>query len=265
MEAKAHLSLLETPDPVFGLDPEGRPGQVPWNAALALLALFIAIAGVGVLVVAASLLTPASAQQAAGATVAGALSALVSTVIVDSWFVGVAWWFSLRRFALSVRSWGFGRLKASALWLVPVAWLLAYIAGIIYTSLYSRLVGPPPEQTILRDFPRSGAGVLLFAVTAILIAPLFEETFFRGFLFQGFTRSWGPIAGALLSAGIFALAHQQLSVFVPLFVLGLLLAWLFYRSGSLWTNIALHASFNAVSVIVWAIFGILPPFHLLIL
>jgi membrane protease YdiL (CAAX protease family) len=265
MEAKAHLTLLETPEPVFGLTPDARPGQVPWNAAAALLALLIAVAGVAVLVVVVGLLAPASTKGTGGATESAALSTLISTVIVDGWFIAAAWWFSLRRFVLPLSGWGFRRAKGSALWLVPVALVLAYIAGVAYTSLYSRLLGPPPEQTILQDFPRTGAGIVLFATTAILVAPLFEEMFFRGFLFQGLARSWGPVTGAAVSAGVFALAHQQLSVFVPLFALGLLLAWVFYRSGSLWANIALHASFNGISVLVWAVFGILPPFHLLIL
>jgi membrane protease YdiL (CAAX protease family) len=265
VDTKELVISVETPRPVFGLSHEARPGDVPWSAATALLALAVAVVGVLLLVLALGLTGAASAQEAESPTSAGALSALVSTVIIDSWFVGVAWWYSLRRFALSAASWGFRRLERRSLLLVPVALVLAYVAGVIYTAVYSQLLGPPPEQTILRDFPRDAPGIALFAITAIVAAPLFEETFFRGFLFQGFARSWGPAAGAVVSSGLFALAHQQLSVFVPLFALGLLLAWVFYRSGSIWTNIALHASFNAVSVLLWAAFGAVPALRLLLL
>jgi len=253
---------LDTPGPVFGLSREARPGDVPWNAATALLALAVAVVGVLLLVLALGLSGAGSAEGMDGATSAGALSALVSVIIVDGWFVGVAWWHSLRRFALSAASWGFRPFERHSLLLVPVALVLAYLAGVVYTSLYSRLLGPPPEQTILRDFPRNAPGVALFAITAIVVAPLLEETFFRGFLFQGLARSWGPVWGAIVSAGLFGLAHQQASVFVPLFALGLLLAWVFYRSGSIWTNILLHASFNGVSVLVWAAFGAVPALRL---
>ncbi len=259
-------AIVMTPaSPVFGRQAGAHPGEVPWGAGLALLALAIALAGVVLLVVVLGALGPGPTARAESATASGALSALLSTIVVDSWFVGVAWWNSLRRFALSARSWGFRRLERRSVLLVPVALALAWVAGVAYTSAYSRLFGPPPAPVILRDFPRSATGVALFAITAIIVAPLFEETFFRGFLFQGFARSWGPVAGALASAGVFGLAHQQLSVFVPLFALGLLLAWVFYRSGSLWANIALHASFNGISVLVWAAFGTAPPVHLLIL
>ncbi len=265
MDAKVRLNPGAISEPLFGLTPDARPGHVPWTAHLALLALLIAVAGVAGLVVIAGLLTPASASGVSSASVSGAVSALISTLIVDSWFVGVGWWYSLRRYALSARSWGFRRTKLSALWLVPAALVLAYVASVGYSSLYSLLFGPPPVQTILTDFPRNGPGAVLFALTAILVAPPFEETFFRGFLFQGLARSWGPTVGAVASAAIFGLAHQQFAFFLPLFALGLLLAWVFYRSGSIWVNIALHASFNAVSVVVWVAFGALPPFHLLIL
>ena len=253
---------LQTPDPLFGLSREARPGEVPWTAATALLTLAVAVAGVLLLVLALGLSGMGSSQGAESATPAGALSALVSTVIVDSWFIGVAWWQSLRRFALSAASWGFRRLERGSLPLMLVALVLAYVGLIVSTTVYTRLFGPPPEQNIIKDFPHTGPGIALFAVTAIVAAPVFEETFFRGFLFQGFTRSWGPVTGALASAGLFAVVHQQPSVFVPFFVLGLLLAWVFYRSGSIWANIGLHASFNGISVLAWAVFGAVPTFRL---
>jgi membrane protease YdiL (CAAX protease family) len=262
VDAKEHVITLDTPGPVFGLSREARPGEVPWTAATALLALAVAVIGVLLLVLALGLIGTESAQGTRGATSAVALSALVSTIVIDAWFIGVAWWHSLRRFALSASSWGFVRLERRSLLLVPVGLALAYIALVVSMSVYGILFGPPPEQNIMKDFPHTGSGIVLFALTAIVVAPVFEETFFRGFLFQGFSRSWGPAVGAVASASLFALAHQQLSVFVPFFALGLVLAWVFYRSGSLWTNIAVHASFNCVSVLVWAAFGAVSPFRL---
>jgi CAAX protease family protein len=249
-------------EPVFGLSREARPGEVPWSAATALLALAVAVAGLLLLLLVVGLFGAGSAQGAESATESGALSALLSTIIVDCWFIGVAWWHSLRRFALSATSWGFRRLERRSLLLIPAALALAYVATAVSMSVYSGLFGPPPEQYIQQQFPHTGPGIALFAVTAIVIAPFFEETYFRGFLFQGFSRSWGPVAGAVASASLFALAHQQASVFVPFLALGLVLAWVFYRSGSLWTNIAVHATFNGISVIAWGAFGAALPFRL---
>ena len=53
----------------------------------------------------------------------------------------------------------------------------------------------------------------------------------------------------MLSSAVFGLAHLQLDIFVPLLVLGLALAWVYKRTGSLWTSITLHALFNAISVL----------------
>jgi membrane protease YdiL (CAAX protease family) len=85
----------------------------------------------------------------------------------------------------------------------------------------------------------------------MVIAPLFEETFFRGFLFPGFARSWGLLLGAIASAAVFAFSHQQLDIFVPLFALGLALAWVYHVSRSIWGSIALHSIWNGLAVIAW--------------
>ncbi len=101
------------------------------------------------------------------------------------------------------------------------------------------------------DLPAHLSRPLLFVVLAVLVAPLLEETFFRGFVFQGLARSWGPLLGAVSSALIFALWHQQLSVLVPIFGLGILLAAAFYWTKSIYTNIAFHAVFNAFGIVAW--------------
>ena len=54
---------------------------------------------------------------------------------------------------------------------------------------------------------------------------------------------------------IFGLAHLQLDVFVPLFALGFALAWVYQRTGSIWTSITLHAVFNCISVLAWYFVG----------
>ena len=101
-------------------------------------------------------------------------------------------------------------------------------------------------------FPHTSAGLVLFVVLAVLVAPLIEETFFRGFVFQGLARSWGPLLGAAhRRRSIFALWHQQLSVLVPIFGLGMLLAAAFYWTKSIYTNIAFHAIFNALGILAW--------------
>ncbi len=77
-------------------------------------------------------------------------------------------------------------------------------------------------------------------LTGVIIAPLVEETFFRGFLFQGFRQRYGWIAALLLSSGIFAASHLDPVSFIPTFVLGAVLGYVYHRSNSLWPGIILH-------------------------
>ena len=84
-----------------------------------------------------------------------------------------------------------------------------------------------------------------FSIAAVVIAPLVEETFFRGFLFQGFRHKYGWIAGMLISSAIFAIAHLDLVALIPTFILGCVLAYLYHRSNSIWPGIILHFLVNS--------------------
>ena len=129
--------------------------------------------------------------------------------------------------------------------------LATTILGDVSDYAYRKIIGPVPTENVVTIFPHTSAGLALFVVLAVLIAPLLEETFFRGFVFQGLSRSWGPLLGAIVSALVFALWHQQLSVLIPIFGLGLVLAAAFYWTKSIYTNIACHSIFNALGVVAW--------------
>ena len=72
-----------------------------------------------------------------------------------------------------------------------------------------------------------------FIFTGVILAPIVEETFFRGFLFAGFRQRYGYQKAALLSSAIFAAAHLQLAVLVPTFVLGYIFSYLYQKSNSI--------------------------------
>ena len=85
------------------------------------------------------------------------------------------------------------------------------------------------------------------AFTAIVLAPLFEETLFRGVLLPVIGQRWGPGRGVLVSAAIFALAHLSLGELVPLFLLGLGLGWLRWRTGRLAAPVLMHGLWNGLT------------------
>jgi membrane protease YdiL (CAAX protease family) len=192
----------------------------------------------------------AAADAAGPVTVSSAIALVVGSLFIYGWQAFAAWVFSIRGAARRLSLWGFRSPGKAILWIVPLALVAVYVV-----SYFHELVVRPEEQEILRQFPRSTAGIVLFVIMAVIMAPLFEEVFFRGFLFHGFATSWGWVWGAVASSAIFAVAHLQLSIVAPLFALGFALAWVYKRTGSLWTSIALHAVFNGLSVFAWAVGG----------
>lgn len=222
------------------------PGRVPWSWREVLFALLIAIAPT----LALTLLSLASGTSS-GATdkaSAGAAALIVAfTLIIDLWYVAWAWRFSLRKFSLRWASWGFRGPTLDTIWLIPLSLVIVYVVEFVNDYLIN-----PPQQKFVSIFPHTAAGTILFVTLSCVIAPVLEETFFRGFVFQGLARKFGPVWGAIASAAIFSAVHMQATVFIPLFVLGLLLCWVFYRTGSLWANIILHATFNTIATLAWA-------------
>jgi membrane protease YdiL (CAAX protease family) len=229
--------------------PLWRPGQVPWGWRQTVLGVAVAAAPIVVLTLLAYV-SAGGATTSTRPTLSGATFGVVVAIIFDTWFVFVGWLFSLRGRHLTRGSWGFHRPPMAMLWVVPVGLVSVYVVNLVYNTLVTT-----KTQAVVSDFPHSLGGLLLFVLLACVVAPLYEETFFRGFMFQGFASSFGPIWGAVISAALFSLSHQQLDVFVPLFALGLALAWVFYYTRSLWTNVALHSLFNAIAVLVWALSG----------
>jgi len=88
----------------------------------------------------------------------------------------------------------------------------------------------------------------LAGVATVLVAPLVEETFFRGFVFGGLRR-YGFFWAALASGLLFSAAHLSLGGLIPLALVGMLFAWSYSRTGSLWTPIYAHFIFNLVSFV----------------
>ncbi len=98
------------------------------------------------------------------------------------------------------------------------------------------------------DPSRSGAYTFNFIVIAAFV-PIVEELVFRGVGFSLLRRFGVPVAiGG--TAVAFALAHGLVQGFPILLVFGLGLGWLRWKTGSIVPGIAVHASFNALSLIL---------------
>ncbi len=89
-------------------------------------------------------------------------------------------------------------------------------------------------------------------VAVVVLAPVAEELLFRGVLFRGLTERLGIVASAVLSGFIFSAYHLDPVGFLPRFEIGIILALLVWKRGSLWPAIAFHAANNALAMILMA-------------
>ena len=94
-------------------------------------------------------------------------------------------------------------------------------------------------------------GMLLNLLIIALIPAVGEELTFRGVLQQGLTRKINPHVAIILSAAIFSFIHFQFYGFLPRMFLGILLGYMFYITGSLWTSITMHFVNNGTAVVVY--------------
>lgn len=128
---------------------------------------------------------------------------------------------------------------------------LSRMLTLVIVPIYILLTGDAtnPQQGLFEDLlSGSTIQIILFATAIGLLAPFAEEMFFRGMLF-GWLRRWGFWLAAVVSAGLFGAAHGINFVFPASFALGLLNAYAYEKSGSLWPAIASHMVFNGTSLL----------------
>lgn len=123
--------------------------------------------------------------------------------------------------------------------------LVASYSVIIVHNAFLYLLGVEPQgEAILELFARLDSPIW-FLLVGTIFAPLVEEIFFRGFLFQGLRERYGWVKSMLVSSAIFSAAHLDPVALIPTFILGCLLAYLFHRSNSIWPGTILHFLVNA--------------------
>jgi membrane protease YdiL (CAAX protease family) len=103
-----------------------------------------------------------------------------------------------------------------------------------------------PEQQSVETFRQynQASAIILFLIQAVLVYPVVEELFFRGFLLTFLKRYTSTGLAIVLSAGLFAFAHLNLGAVLPLWFLGIALGVAYQHTGSLLVPISVHACFN---------------------
>ncbi len=221
-----------------------RP-ETGWGPAVAILAV-IAIVGLSSLtaVLVASLL-PGSEPDAA--TAMQSFEDQVLLVVQQATMVGLtiaaAFMFaSTPRDALALRPVPKGSLAPS------------FVIQLVVSLAYTALVFAIAKDAILNDLmpfiaALRGEHWVLLSLAVAVGAPLSEEFLFRGFLLSALAKTpLGFLGAALVSNAAWTTLHMSYSVYglIDVFLVGLVLSWLLWRTGSLWVTIICHGLYNSL-------------------
>ncbi len=142
------------------------------------------------------------------------------------------------------------------------------LAGVVIVLTLAQIVDqafgpfPSPEQYALQVSTSSWLVLVLTGVSAVVLAPVVEETVFRSLLFQSVRRKLGLSAAMVIQALVFAYIHLEVigspPAIVGLVALALWLAGSFHRTGSLVVPIAAHATYN-LSILLIQVLVTVPP------
>ena len=142
---------------------------------------------------------------------------------------------------------GFGTFKVNVVGLGCGLLIGGFIIVILHNTLLTLLGVDTQGDQIAEMFNQLQSPAWLFFVGAI-VAPIVEEIFFRGFLFQGFRQKYGWLPALFLSSAIFGIAHLDPVSLIPTFVLGCVFAYVYHRSNSVWPSVLFHAAINSASL-----------------
>lgn len=138
-------------------------------------------------------------------------------------------------------------------WRQFVKWTLILLLFIVCSEALTFALGRP----IVSDFMLNAYHTVHFTpllwLGFIIAAPLYEEIFFRGFLFKGIENSRaGPIGAVIITSLAWSSLHVQYDfiIIVCIFAGGLLLGWARLKTNSIYIPIAMHVLQNLLATIV---------------
>jgi membrane protease YdiL (CAAX protease family) len=129
------------------------------------------------------------------------------------------------------------------------------VFGVLMSAGYADLMeslGVEQSQETVKLFQKEQDMMVVFlmAFTAVVVAPICEEIVFRGYLYGAAKRFVGSLVSSITTGLVFSAAHGSMVSMLPLFVFGMVLAWLYEQTGSIWAPIAVHFLFNGATVTI---------------
>jgi membrane protease YdiL (CAAX protease family) len=148
---------------------------------------------------------------------------------------------------------GAGKIRDSALQFLAGGAVLALVVSFAGGFLNSK------ETLPIEELLQARVSILLFGILGVLVAPLVEETIFRGFLYPVIARRLGVAAGIAITGALFGLMHAaQLwggwGQIALLILVGVVLTWVRARTGTVAASYFVHLGYNGLQLAGYLIY-----------
>lgn len=156
-------------------------------------------------------------------------------------------------FINNIKPAAFIRFKRLRLSLIPYVigitisgWFIAEFIGILSAFLLSEFINMPTQPL---PPPQTGAELALGLVIVAGLAAVCEEVLMRGVIFRGY-EVMGESYAVIMSGFLFALLHLNPANFFSIWFLGMVLAYLVYRTDSIFSGMIAHFTNNSLALII---------------
>jgi membrane protease YdiL (CAAX protease family) len=227
--------------------------NIKWNALDGLISIiFLIVVLVGIYFGSAKLLNVLNEKQFINLNISNIsnLSFSIFYGIQALLMLGVVWFFAIYWRGATVRDLGFRYYSIlKTIWYTFISLILIFLVSFLYVLALKSIFGieAPPSKVDELISNRNISSNILIIITTI-IAPFCEEIYFRGFLYSAFKNNFGVTVALFLSSFLFALAHLEIYSFIPLMIVGWLLAYIFEKTKSIFAVIFLHAGYNLILI-----------------
>jgi membrane protease YdiL (CAAX protease family) len=234
-----------------------RRPPAPWRVRDALLVM-----AAGLVFLLVTLVTTTGAAQLQGLSPSDSdAKAAISSVVFAAFYLFLLWMIHViiaHRYRVGWRQ--LGLRPVSWQWLAAAVPFMCALLTLTYVLLLrgaTVLFGKPeqwpaPLTSTAVHATQIPALEVLVILTYVLLAPFTEELLFRGVFYQALRRNMGMPGSVLLSALLFAGMHLSIVLFIPFTILGVVLALVYERSGSIIPTILVHACNNGIILLIVA-------------
>ena len=178
---------------------------------------------------------------------------MIAFQVANAGFIVLFSYVKKRKFSFAyIREKGTDNGLNAMCFIVPVVGAVLLMAAMYLPTVWfgylNAVIGIPEDAgSISTD---TASSVVMLVIASVFLAPLFEETIYRGVLFNGLRENGSPVKAVMLSSLAFMLMHMSPLQVVFQFALGVTAAYLALNSGRLLPSVLLHATANALALVM---------------